>query len=98
MRKHFEPGDTFSEGTLKTDDIGFALLDALDSMNPRRAATLRREFIAALDANDLEAAEEIIYESLYPALEDYAPDGCYIGSHMGDGACIGCWQADEEGF
>ena len=95
MGKHFEPGDTFSEGTLKTDDIGFALIDALDSMNKRRAATLRRKFVAALDSDDLEAADEIIYESLYPALEDYAPDGCYIGSIEGDGACIGCWQIEE---
>lgn len=98
MRNHFQPGDTFSEGTLKTDDIGFALLDALGAMNPRRATTLRHEFVFALDSGDLDVADAIIFELIYPALEDYAPEGCYIGSIEGDGACIGCYQIEEGGF
>lgn len=96
--KHFEPGTTFSEGTLKTDDIGYALLDALDSMDDPKADSLRAEFDAAINAGDLEAADYIIYESLFPMLEEYAPEGCYVGSHEGDGACIGVWQCEGEGF
>lgn len=35
-------------------------------------------------------------DALIDALQDYAPDGAYVGAHPGDGADIGVWLADDE--
>lgn len=36
-----------------------------------------------------------VWEYLWTLMNDIAPDGCYFGSHPGDGALIGYWQPDE---
>lgn len=34
-------------------------------------------------------------EDAFNILESIAPEGCYFGSHPGDGACFGFWIIEE---
>lgn len=43
-------------------------------------------------AND--TAEEYL-DKWFQALDAIAPDGCYFGSHPGDGACFGFFEMEE---
>lgn len=38
----------------------------------------------------------LLNETLFDALNDIAPGGCYFGAHMGDGSDFGFWECEEE--
>ena len=97
-----------SHGTMLERDLipTFAdLLDELDSDGEHYRLILDARHIDPDDyeeREDLGLVEEIsgVLEDLFNALEEYAPDFCYFGSHEGDGSDYGfwpCWeQIDEE--
>ena len=79
---------TFSEGTLQPADIAEALMP------------YAKRYLSQATVNDLqsvidgEVAGEDFDDSLYNAffeLEGHIPPYCLIGSHPGDGACLGVW-------
>ena len=36
-----------------------------------------------------------LLEDLIAALEDFIPEGCYVGMHEGDGSLLGVWRAED---
>lgn len=106
------PIGVISEGTLRTDDLVDALIDALSSLRLSRAdrATVReaqRALQAYHDAGDDAAdddpdgpveALDLVLDDLTTMADAYAPDYAYYGSTDGDGACIGIWPSIPDGF
>ena len=44
---------------------------------------------------DSEDAEYLSNEVLIDVLNEFAPDGCYFGSHIGDGSDFGFWPIED---
>lgn len=36
-----------------------------------------------------------LLEDVCAALQQFAPDGCYVGMHEGDGSLLGVWRAED---
>ena len=83
---------SISHGTLRAQDLALAFIQALKSFDYPRAKAFRAEW-DALEDTDCEAAGYILHE-LFDALDEYAPEGCYFGSHPGDGADFGFWPVE----
>lgn len=51
------------------------------------------ENLQAYLTNEEELSSNV--ELAFNILESIAPEGCYFGSHPGDGACFGFWTIEE---
>ena len=79
--------------TMLASDLIPTFASALDDFKPltREHRALVRE-ANRLDDFDGEDSDGIL-ESLFDALDSYAPDYCYFGAHQGDGADYGFWPS-----
>ena len=50
----------------------------------------------AFDSDVLETVGYLVWEALYDALNDCAPDGWYFGNTEGDGSDYGFWAIEPE--
>lgn len=50
----------------------------------------------AFDSDVLETVGYLVWEALYDALNDCAPDGWYFGNTEGDGSDYGFWPCEPE--
>ena len=96
---------TISHGTMRTQDLIPAFLDALSIVNPEGYSQyLLMPFgvipsDASLDENDEWWVSEdagYILEGLFDALDECSPDGYYFGAHPGDGSDYGFWQIEDK--
>ena len=92
MNKTAEIGSV-SSGTMREADLIPVFLRELALYNSDAARSLNQLHV------DLELCEEDLsrlLEELFDRLDECAPDGCYFGSHPGDGADYGFWPSEQE--
>lgn len=83
-----------SDGTMRTEDLFPKMYWVLKEYAPEKA----KEFAEfANDTSWMGGSEEgAVMDSLFDALNEIAPEGCYFGSQEGDGSCYGFWEIEEE--
>jgi hypothetical protein len=90
---------TISHGTLRTEDLLQAFADELkllDMANEYESLLRKCNRIIKKGDYDSEEAVYLVNESLPDALNSFAPDDCYFGSHPGDGSDFGFWEYDVD--
>jgi hypothetical protein len=96
---------TVSHGTMRTQDLIPAFLDALaevDSSAYEQIMVCQFSFIPDYvmdegDGSEWWNSEDASYklDDLFDALDAAAPEGCYFGAHPGDGSDYGFWAIED---
>jgi hypothetical protein len=97
---------TLIHGTLRDEDLLAAFADELDRLTAgddsplRRPESVEARELLAIDADEWteeqqESAAYLINETLFYALNEYAPPHVYFGAHEGDGSDFGFWPIGE---
>lgn len=99
---------TISHGTLRAEDLIPTFLSVLRDCSPARVASIVDEYGSAFverccepngfdeaTPNEFEA-RDYLFEQLFDALGDIAPEGMYFGTIEGDGSDFGFWGSEEE--
>lgn len=93
---------SISHGTMRTEHLIPAFMDALWEVAPDHAGELQHENQDIFDwldggAEDSEEPEDMLYflDDLFNAMNEHCPPYCYFGSHPGDGADYGCWPHED---
>lgn len=92
-----------SWGTMRVEDLIPTFADELESLIAAQQGRAEWEGHARLVAEaraieDFDSEEAAcVWEALFDALEDFAPEGAYFGAHEGDGSDYGFWPIEEEG-
>lgn len=93
-------------GTMRPQDLIPAFIDALREFNPDGYAQIMSSCFGPIPSwvedegdscewwNGDDAAA--LLESLFDALDECAPEGCYFGAHPGDGSDYGFWEIEGE--
>lgn len=84
------PYNVVSWGTLSTSDLLFRFADYLEDCDEGHEY---RELIH--DARTVDLADDravFILDELMDALAEFAPDGYYFGTSLGDGTLYGYWE------
>lgn len=99
-----------SHGSMRTEDLIAAFVETLDDLkesaslsnvpNKERYARLDSmlsEIEQRMEREDYYASEDAGYdlETLFEALDEFAPPFCFFGAHAGDGADFGFWLSNE---
>ena len=96
---------TVIHGTIRPQDLLPTFLDILFEYHPEAyseiANALKEEFGNWEERPDddsiwnSEFIADVLYEDIWDAMNEIAPDGYYFGSHPGDGADYGFWKEEE---
>lgn len=90
---------SISSGTMRPEDLIPAFLYALEHQDKRTRAhyNLCRSINARIGNDDYYGSEDSDFdlEALCDALDSYAPEGFYFGSHPGNGSDYGFWLSEE---
>jgi hypothetical protein len=82
-------------GTHNPFALAGRFVEFLEEIEYPGADTLRDIHNTITQTDDEEELGDFLYDELYPALEEIAPEGYYFGSHDGDGSDFGYWAVDE---
>jgi len=99
MKKQVLKPGSYSEATLRDEDLLNAFFSALESVDPAKyretLAGCAETYTAEDGLIDDEFAGELV-EELIDLLNAYTPEGCYFGAHEGDGADFGVWPIEDD--
>lgn len=91
---------SISHGTLRSQDLLRAFADEIERQNEGKTLSIVTEARATatrIDADDLD--DDVFVDELtldmMRILDESAPDGCYFGTHIGDGSDFGYWPNEE---
>jgi len=98
---------TLIHGTLRDEDLLEAFADELDRLSAgddsplRRPESVEARALLAIGADEWSEeqhldAEYLINETLFYALNEYAPPHVYFGAHEGDGSDFGFWPTRDD--
>lgn len=85
---------TVSHGTLLARDLIAAFADALRSLRGSLPKAIYSDMRALCGNFDSVEAHDVV-DALADALNEYAPDYCYFGTHIGDGSDYGFWVRED---
>lgn len=108
VSKYAELGSV-SSGTMICEDVFDACISTLNYLDKARAEAIQKEWDDVesecpnksehVEGQDCDNCEEqrsyILNETLWDALDEYAPPYCYFGAHPGDGADYGFWVRED---
>ena len=100
MSQNTLPLGVISEGSLRVEDLGNAIVNALSEIAlffPEWLVISEWNTIAGDEGNEDPDTLDGLLSDLLSIAERYAPDGAYVGMHEGDGACLGVWEISPEG-
>lgn len=83
---------TVCSGTMKEEDLIFALESWLEAVDPKGLEELTQ--LVEVEGGTIN--DEYWLDSLWDTMEEYSPEGCHFGSHPGDGADYGFWEDDND--
>jgi len=86
---------TIIHGTMRSEDLIPAFLAILETSPDKRHQHNVKVIKANMEAEDYYESKESTWdlnEILWEGLNDMAPEGCYFGSHEGDGSDYGFWS------
>ena len=108
IKIYAEPNQTVIRGTLRNCDLVPAFLSVIRDtpeyaqMCQTNEWDLRVMFDPGASESDPRwESESMMYfanERLIDVLNDYAPDGYYFGSHIGDGSDFAYWEIDDSDY
>jgi len=97
--------ESISHGTLRTQDLLPAFIDAVRDYAPSHYEAIMVAPFSFIPDHVLDEGDDAEWwdseearwklDELTDILNEHAPDGCYFGSHEGDGSDFGFWQAQE---
>jgi hypothetical protein len=96
-----EANTSVSHGTMRSQDLLRAFATELEHILPDQ---LPDTVASACRIADLLDEDDCVMETqweasdmldkLFTLLDEHAPEGCYFGSHPGDGSDYGYWEAE----
>ena len=105
---YFTPNQSLSHGTMRNEDLLQTFARSLDGALEEEGAkqhwhnkivqeafALVQQYSDAPDSVDEETASDVV-NSLFDALNCYAPENTYFGAHEGDGSDYGFWMREDD--
>lgn len=102
---HIEVNKTVIHGTLRNCDLVPVFLDLIQKTPEYQQIVqtndwnLKVIFDPIATKNDERWKSEdmqLFIEDLFDILNNYAPEGCYFGAHVGDASDFGFWEFTED--
>lgn len=84
-------GNEFKNVSLSTDT--FITDDLFNNFKSLLTPTLIKEYESAETEED---KSSVLNEDIMDYLNEISPDGCYFGSHPGNGSDFGFWEVEQE--
>ena len=87
---------TIIHATLREEDLIPAFLDTLKTLDTEHKYEKLIEEAAGWETMNEEERSYLLNEQLFDALNDFAPENAYFGSHPGDGSDFGYWKSEDD--
>lgn len=92
-------GQSISAGTLRDQDLIETFMTFIENVRVEVNMFINAWNILKIERDGAKGDEQwsswFLNEELFELLDEIAPEGCYFGSHVGDGCDFGFWVNDE---